>query len=135
MRAVVLLSHHAPAQLHRCMRVGGRYVCRRCAVLYPIAFAAMALSLAGWHWPAAWDRLLLFLLPLPVTIELVLERWARLPYRPRRQMLLTLVAAPALGRGLARYLAHPGDPLFWSMVLMFGGTCLLSLLATRPATR
>jgi hypothetical protein len=126
----VLLSHHHPAQYDRCLRVGGCYVCRRCAVLYPAAFAVAALSRAGWHWPASWDPLLLFVLPLPVTLELVLERLGRARYRPLRQMALTLLAAPALGRGLARYLARPGDPYFWSMVLLFGGACLLALITS-----
>jgi hypothetical protein len=127
----LLLSHHPPSEYDRCFRVGGRYVCRRCAVLYPVAFAAAALSLAGWFWPPALDDKLLWLLPLPVTLELVFERFGALRYRPGRQMLFTLLAAPALGRGFARYLLHPADRLFWGMVLLFGGTCLFALLVTR----
>lgn len=46
-------------------------------------------------------------------------------------MLLTLLAAPALGRGFARYLRQPSDRLFWNMVLLFGGAALFALLATR----
>lgn len=129
--AALLLSHHPPSQYDRCFRVGGHHVCRRCAVLYPVAFASTALSLAGWFWPAAWDGKLLWLLPLPVTLELMFERFGSLRYRPGRQMLFTLLAAPALGRGFARYLRHPGDHLFWGMVALFGGASLLALLATR----
>ena len=125
------LAHHPPSEYDRCWRVGGVHVCRRCAVLYPIAFAVMAAALAGWGWPAAWDRTLLMLLPLPVTLEFVLERFGALRHRPIRQMALTVLAAPALGRGFARYLLHPGDPLFWRMVLLFGGASLLALVATR----
>jgi hypothetical protein len=131
----MLLSHHHPTQYDRCLRIGGRYVCRRCAVLYPAAFAVAALSRAGWHWPASWDPVLLLVLPLPVTLEFVLERLGRARHRPARQIALTLLAAPALGRGLARYLAHPGDPYFWSMVLLFGGACLAALLAIQPPAK
>jgi hypothetical protein len=101
-------------------------------VLYPVAFLTTALSLLGVAWPAAWDSTLLYLLPLPVTLEFVLERFGSLRYRPARQLLLTLLCAPALGRGFARYLLHPGDRLFWGMVGLFGGASLLVLLATRP---
>jgi hypothetical protein len=131
----LLLAHHPPSRYDRCIRVGGRPVCRRCAVLYPVAFAVMIASLLGWHWPPAWDRSLLMLLPLPVTLELVLERFGAARYRPLRQIVLTIAAAPALGRGFARYLFHPADRLFWGMVLLFGGTSLLVLLATRGEAR
>jgi len=126
----LFLSHHPPSQYDRCFRVGGHHVCRRCAVLYPLAFAVAIASLAGAHWPAAWDRTLLYLLPLPVTLELVVERLGGIRYHAGRQIALTLLAAPALGRGFARYVAHPGDRLFWTMVLLFGGSSLLALLLT-----
>jgi hypothetical protein len=129
--AALLLSHHAPSEHDRCFRIGRCYVCRRCAVLYPVAFVVAGLSLAGKVWPAGWDDRLLWLLPLPVTLELVLERFGALRYRAGRQLLLTLLAAPALGRGFARYLRHPDDRLFWGMVLLFGGASLFAILATR----
>jgi hypothetical protein len=131
----LLLAHHPPSQYERCFKVGSRHVCRRCAVLYPVAFGVMALSLAGIGWPAAWDKNLLFLLPLPVTLEFLLERFGALRYRWPRQLVLTLLAAPALGRGFARYLRQPTDGLFWSMVGLFGGACLFALLATRRRAR
>jgi peptidoglycan/LPS O-acetylase OafA/YrhL len=126
----LFLSHHPPSQYDRCFRVGGQHVCRRCAVLYPLAFAVAIASFAGAHWPEAWDRTLLYLLPLPVTLEFVVERLGGLRYHAGRQIALTLLAAPALGRGFARYVAHPGDRLFWTMVLLFGGSALLALLLT-----
>src|SRR4051794_4149878 len=103
--ASLILSHHPPSQYDRCLRVGRHYLCRRCAVLYPLAFAIAAASLLGAHWPEAWDRTLLYLLPLPVTLELVIERFRGIRYNATRQMIVTVVAAPALGRGLARYWA------------------------------
>jgi hypothetical protein len=129
----LLLSHHPPSQYDRCIRIGRHHVCRRCAVLYPLAFAVAIASLLGAHWPEAWDRNLLFLLPLPVTLEFVVERLGGIRYRAGRQMALTLLAAPALGRGFARYVANPTDRLFWTMVLLFGGGALLSLLLSRSA--
>jgi hypothetical protein len=66
-----------------------------------------------------------------VTLEFVIERFGGIRYNPRRQMLLTVLAAPAFGRGFARYAAHPNDRLFWTMVLLFGGSALLSLLLSR----
>jgi hypothetical protein len=129
----LLLSHHPPSQYDRCIRIGRTHVCRRCAVLYPLAFAVTIASLLGAHWPEAWDRTLLYLLPLPVTLEFVIERFGGIRYRAGRQMVLTLLAAPALGRGFARYVANPTDRLFWTMVLLFGGGALLSLLLSRGA--
>ena len=124
----LLLAHHPPNRYDRCLRIGGHYVCRRCAVLYPAAFAVAVASLAGAHWPDAWDRTLLYLLPLPVTLEFIIERLGAIRYHAGRQMAVTLLAAPALGRGFARYAVHPGDRLFWTMVLLFGGSSLLALM-------
>jgi hypothetical protein len=133
--ASLILSHHPPSQYDRCFRVGRHHLCRRCAVLYPLAFAVAIASLAGLHWPEAWDRTLLYLLPIPVTLEFVIERFGGIRHRAGRQFALTLLAAPALGRGLARYWTHPGDRLFWAMVLLFGGSALFALLATRDRDR
>jgi hypothetical protein len=129
--ASLILSHHPPSQYERCIRIGRQHVCRRCAVLYPFAFAVAIASLLGAHWPEAWDRTLLYLLPIPVTLEFVIERFGAIRYRAGRQFALTLLAAPALGRGLARSWTHAGDRLFLTMVVLFGGTALLALLATR----
>jgi hypothetical protein len=131
MNIALFLSHHPPEQYDRCIKIGRHHVCRRCAVLYPVAFVVAGLSLAGVAWPAAWDSNLLYLLPLPVTLEFVLERFGALRYHAGRQIVLTLLAAPALGRGFARYLLNPSDRLFWGMVALFGGACLFALLATR----
>ena len=59
------LSHHAPADLDRCVTVGGHHVCRRCLLLWPLTFAILALAAAGVRWPRGADGLLLVLLPLP----------------------------------------------------------------------
>jgi hypothetical protein len=130
----LFLSHHPPSQYDRCIRVGRHHVCRRCAVLYPLAFAVTIASAFGAHWPEAWDRALLYLLPLPMTLEFVVERFGGIRYNAGRQLLLTLLAAPALGRGFARYAVHPGDRLFWGMVALFGGGALLALILSPGTT-
>lgn len=113
------LSHHWPEDYDRCLVVGGRHVCRRCAVLYPLALVTMVASLL--LLPPTWgpDPWLLVLLPLPAVIELVGEQAGVLRHRPRRQVAVTVPLGVALGRGFARYLEHPADPLFWGVVAAY----------------
>ena len=120
----LVLAHHPPEAYERCVVIDGRHVCRRCSVLYPIAFTVLGLSLAGLHWSAALDRLLLLSLPLPVVLEFVLEQLGVIRYSARRQVALTAIAALALGQGFARYLAHGRDGVFWAMVAVHTGICL-----------
>ncbi len=113
------LTHHAPEQHDRCSLVGGHLVCRRCLWSYPIAITMMVAGLAGLHWPVRWDAVLLWLLPLPAIVEFVLEHLANLKYHPLRQIVLSSVAGIAFGRGLARYLQHNGDRLFWTVAITY----------------
>jgi hypothetical protein len=57
-------------------------------------------------------------------VEWWLEHLGRATYNPTRQVALTVPLAIALGRGFARYVDDPLDPLFWAMVLVYGGACL-----------
>lgn len=114
------LSHHFPEDYDRCVVIGDRHVCRRCLVLYPLAFAVMALSSLG-PWPGALDGWLLVLLPLPALVELVLEHLGAVRYQPARQIALTVPLAVALGRGFAIYVDDPTSRLFWGVVLAYGG--------------
>lgn len=120
----LVLAHHPPEAYERCVLIDGRHVCRRCSVLYPIAFAMLGLSMAGLHWPAALDRLLLLSLPVPVVLEFVLEQLGAIRYSARRQIALTAIAAIALGQGFARYLSNGRDATFWTMIAVHGGVCL-----------
>lgn len=120
------LAHHAPEHHERCQRVGRYLVCRRCLVLYPIAFALAGLSLAL-DVPRGLDPWLLFLLPLPAVVEFCLEQAGRLAYSAARQVAVTVPAAVALGRGFARYIEDPGDLAFWAMVVGYGGICVAFL--------
>lgn len=132
------LSHHWPEDYDRCVRVGRSHICRRCLWFYPVCFAVTALTLAGTRWPAALDPWLLALLPLPVVAEWWGEHLHLVRYSPVRQIVLTLIAAPAVGVGLARYLDSPGDTLFWTVVAAYAVLCLIpfvigSRLAHGPA--
>ena len=91
------LSHHLPHEHDRCVVIGRRHVCRRCLVLYPVAFAVMFLTLGSIGWPERLDPVLLLLLPVPVAMEYIAEQLGAVRYHARRQVLLTMIAAPALG--------------------------------------
>jgi hypothetical protein len=117
------LSHHYPESYDRCVDIGGRHVCRRCLVLYPLALVAMVISLA-WGWPGDLDGLLLIALPIPAVLEFVLEHLGLARYRPRRQIAFTVLLAIALGRGFAIYVEDPTSRLFWGIVLVYGGVCV-----------
>jgi hypothetical protein len=122
------LSHHFPEQYDRCVRLGGRHVCRRCLVLYPLAFAVMFLSLGGVGWPGSLDAALVVLLPLPAAAEFVTEQLGAARYSPVRQIVVTIPLAVGLGRGFAIYVEDPTSRLFWGVVLAYGGVCLVALL-------
>jgi hypothetical protein len=82
-----------------------------------------AAALAGARWPGAADPVLLVALPVPVVAEWWLEQLDVVDYSPVRQVLLSLLAAPAVGVGLARYLESPGDALFWTVVGLYALAC------------
>ncbi|MBI2895717.1 MAG: hypothetical protein HYY06_19325 [Deltaproteobacteria bacterium] len=52
-RMGILLSHHRPDQLDRCLRVGRILLCARCAALYPALAAVLCLGGSGRR--DAWD--------------------------------------------------------------------------------
>lgn len=113
------------------MVVGRRHVCRRCAFFYPTCFAVMLLALAGIRWPVTLDPWLLWLLPVPVVTEWWLDHLGVIDYSPTRNTAFTLMCAPAVGVGLARYMRHPTDVLFWSVVVTYGVICLTPMLISR----
>jgi len=133
-RTPLWLSHHWPDDYDRCVRIGSRHVCRRCLWFYPVWFAAMALALAGIRWPVGADVWLLWLLPLAVVVEWWVEHLDLARYSARRNVVTTLVCAPAVGVGFARYMERPTDPLFWSVVVVYGVLCAIPMvLSRRPA--
>lgn len=116
------LAHHRPEHAQRCTRIAGTPVCRRCAVLYPVALASAALVLAA-DPPTAVLVAAMWLLPAPMALEWVAEhlRWAR--YSPRRQVALTALGAPALGVALAIHAVAPLSLVAVAPVLVWGGIC------------
>jgi hypothetical protein len=119
----MLWSHHWADQHDRCAHVGGKLICRRCLVLYPVTILVLALSQFGVGWPGSLDTVLLFFLPLPLVLDFVFEHMGLTRYSPRRQMATTLLGATALGHAFSRYLAQNADPLFWTMTAGYAGLC------------
>lgn len=122
------LSHHWPEDYDRCALIGRRHVCRRCLWFYPACLTTMTLALAGLRWPVELDGWLVAMLPVPVVIEWWGEHLGLIRYSAARQVTLTLIAAPAVGVGLARYLESPGDTLFWVVVATYAVLCLIPFL-------
>jgi hypothetical protein len=122
------LSHHWPSEYDRCVRMGGKHVCRRCLVLYPMAAAAAALAAGGLTWPSRLDVWFCWLLPLPAVLEFCGEHLGWFRYAFRRQVVLTFALAIACGKLYERYLHHTRDRLTWSIVITYGGICLVAAL-------
>jgi hypothetical protein len=134
-RTAMWLSHHWPEDYDRCARIGRSHVCRRCAWFWPATLAATGLALAGLRWPTSLDPWLVALLPVPVVVEWWLEQFDRIRYSPARQVGLSLLAAPAVGVGLARYLRGPTDALFWSVVAVYALMCVVPVVVSRRVAR
>ncbi len=65
----------------------------------------------------------MILLPLPAVVDWWLEHLGRTRASARRLVAVTVPAGAGLGAGLVRYLEDRGDLWFWSMVLVYGGSC------------
>ncbi len=136
-RSAMWLAHHWPDQYHeRCARVGGRWVCRRCAALYPIGiFSAVVFALGIELWPRSWDPLMIWLLCLPATIAYCAEAFGLIRYNPRIQVLAMLVTATAFGRALGYEFVSRWSPEFWGPVAVFGGLWFFATLNGRRLGR
>jgi hypothetical protein len=130
-RTPLWLSHHYPDEYDRCVTIGHTNVCRRCSVFWPACFAATLFALVGVRWPEGLDPWLLWLLPVPVVVEWWLERLRLVAYSPWRNTVFSLVCAPAVGVGLARYLLEPSDGLFWTVVAVYAVVCLVPVFLSR----
>lgn len=122
------LSHHWPSGYDRCAVVGGLHVCRRCLVLYPVAFVTAVLVAQGSWWPHRLDAVVLWLFPAPGVVEFVLDNLHVIRYSPRRQVALSFFGAIAAGIGYVRYLHETLDPLVWSVVGVYTGVCLIGAI-------
>ncbi len=95
----------------------------------------MFLALGGISWPDSLDPWLLWLLPVPVVLEWYLEHLGVVRYSSGRNVAFSVLCAPAVGVGLARYMRHPSDLLFWSVVATYGIICLAPVLISRRRRR
>lgn len=122
------LSHHWPSGYDRCAVIRGKHVCRRCLVLYPVAFVTgVAISIGSW-WPQGLDPWVLWLGPFAGTVEFVLDNLGRIAYAPVRQMVLSSGGAVAAGVGYVRYLDDHTDPLVWSVVAVYTTVCVAAVV-------
>lgn len=104
------ISHHPPGSWDRCVRVGRRHVCRRCLVLYPVALGvALVVVVAPDLVPPAVGIAAMWLLPLPATLDWVLEHLGRVGASARRLVLVSAFAAPGMGVALGRWVRSPFD--------------------------
>jgi hypothetical protein len=118
------LSHHHDDQLDRCLVLRGRHVCRRCAVLYPLALVTMVGLLLGGVAVGPVLLTLLWLLPLPTVLEWVLEHAGRIRHSPARLVALTALAAPALGIALAAHARSPFTLAATLPIAVYAAVCL-----------
>lgn len=127
-RRQLWLAHHWPDDYaERCVTIGRRPVCRRCAALYPFGLLVAVLSVAGvLPWPAGADPAAIWLLSIPATIAYCGEAIGLFRYDPRVQVATTLVAALAFGRALGYELESRWSTEFWGPIAVFGGIWFLA---------
>ena len=121
------LAHHWPeAYGERCVTIGGRHVCRRCAALYPLGLLVAILSAAGAvPWPESIDPWPIWILSIPATIAYCAEAIGLIKYSPKVQVGTTLLAAVAFGRALGYEFQERWSPEFWGPIAVFGGIWFL----------
>lgn len=128
------LAHHWPNRYDRCVRVGRLHLCARCLVLYPVILLIGLLvdaQYSGLGLAAMW------LLPLPMTIEWVLEQQRRITYSQKRQLVFAAVAAVGIGVAAS---VHFRSPFAWvataPMVIHVSVCCVATIVSsTRFRTR
>ena len=100
-------------------------MCRRCLVLYPAALlTALMVAVLAPGTPGTLAVALMWMLPIPAVVDWTLEHLGVVAWSPRRQVGVTLVAAPALGIALAAHADRPFThtaviPMaFWTLVCL-----------------
>ena len=129
-RKQMWLAHHHPEHYgERCVRLGNRWVCRRCASLYPLGFLVALVSLAGVApWPESVDPWPIWLLSIPATLAYCLEAVGVIRYSAKVQVGTTMLAAVAFGRALAYELDSRWSPEFWGPIAVFGGIWFMATM-------
>lgn len=124
------LAHHWPADYHeRCVKIGKRHVCRRCAALYPLGLLVAVLSAYGLApWPKSFDPWPIWIFSIPATVVYCGEALGLMRYRVRLQVGTTLLAAAAFGRALGYEFVERWSPMFWQPIFVFGLVWFLATL-------
>ncbi len=139
-RRQLWLTHHWPKDYQqRCVRIGSRHVCRRCAALYPLGFVVAFLAAFGLPlWPTTWDPTAIWILCIPATVAFVGEAIGVFRYSAKWQVAAMLITALAFGRGLGYELVDRWSSEFWGPVAVFGGLWFFASLfhhTTKPKVR
>ncbi len=118
------LAHHWPEHYsERCVTLGGRQVCRRCAALYPLGLLVAILSAKGVApWPTKFDPWAIWILSIPATVAYCGEAIGAWHYSAKVQVATTLVAGMAFGRALGYEFVERGSLEFWGPIGFFGLT-------------
>lgn len=118
------LAHHWPdAYDERCIKVGSRHVCRRCAALYPLGIlTAVLFAVKGFtFWPTELDPAPIWILSIPATVAYCGEALGLIPYRAKVQVGTTIAAAFAFGHALGYEFQSRWSTEFWGPIAVFGG--------------
>ncbi len=124
-RANLWLTHHWADQYDRCAVVGGRHVCRRCLVFYPLSALLVLLSFLGIvPWPGGWDTAIIWTLSAIGSLDFASEQLGITSYRPRRQVGATILIGIAFGRAAGIELQDRWSGQFWAPLLTYGALWL-----------
>lgn len=124
------LAHHwHDDYAERCVHVGNRWVCRRCASLYPLGILVAIVSAAGSApWPESIDPWPIWLLSIPATLAYAGEAIGVIRYNAKVQVATTLLAAVAFGRALGYEFVGRWSPEFWGPIAVFGGVWFMATM-------
>ncbi len=124
------LAHHwHDDYAERCVHIGSRWVCRRCASLYPLGILVAIVSAAGYApWPESIDPWPIWLLSIPATLAYVGEAIGVIEYNAKVQVATTLLAAVAFGRALGYEFVSRWSPEFWGPIAVFGGIWFMATM-------
>ena len=132
------LAHHWPEHYQeRCIKVGGRHVCRRCSALYPIGILTAVLFVATGFtfWPTDLDPAPIWLLSIPATVAYCAEALGFISYRPKVQVATTIAAAFAFGHALGYELQNRWSTEFWGPIAVFGGIWFFATILGMQRTK
>lgn len=117
------LAHHWPDEYaERCVKLGSRHVCRRCAALYPLGvLIAIVSATVSPPWPTSIDPWPIWLLSIPATVAYCGEAAGVFRYNAKVQVGTMLIAAIGFGRGLGYEFEQRWSTEFWGPIIVFGG--------------